>query len=145
MRAVGTQDEYAAVSYALLITITGLHPKFSGMDFDKIREICFSFPGTTEGLKWDHHMCYMVVEKIFCMTSISGDDQHVTIKVGAEDFEALTERDGIGQASHMARNQWVSIERYKHLKPKEWEHYLRQSYELIRAKLPKKVQNGLDA
>lgn len=102
-----------------------------------------SFPGATEGVKWENHICFMVAEKMFCICTIDEGAERVSLKTSDEDFETLTEREGIVPAPYMARNKWVGIERYKYLKPKEWEHYLKQSYELIRSKLPKKVQKDL--
>jgi predicted DNA-binding protein (MmcQ/YjbR family) len=114
------------------------------MDFDRIRELCLSFPGATEGVKWDHHICFMVAEKMFCITTIDDGAQDVSIKVSDDNFSRLTEHTGIIPAPYMARNKWVRVEKYKHLKPKEWESLLKESYELIRSKLPKKVQQGLE-
>jgi predicted DNA-binding protein (MmcQ/YjbR family) len=37
----------------------------------------------------------------------------------------------------------VSVTKRQALKPKEWEHYVRQSYELIKSKLPKKTQREI--
>ncbi|MES2704780.1 MAG: MmcQ/YjbR family DNA-binding protein [Bacteroidota bacterium] len=110
------------------------------MDLDKLRELCMSFPGATEGIKWEDHICFMVAEKMFCVT---GEQGGANLKVTPEEFEELTQRDGIVPAAYMARNMWVSIQKWNALKPKEWEHYVRQSYELIRSKLPKKVQHSL--
>jgi predicted DNA-binding protein (MmcQ/YjbR family) len=113
------------------------------MNSDKLREYCLSLPGTSEGIKWEH-VCYMVVEKLFVITSAE-DDSFVTFKVPEEDFDVLTERDGVIQAGHMAKRQWVAVTRRSALSRDEWKHYLLQSYNLIRAKLPKKVQKELDA
>jgi predicted DNA-binding protein (MmcQ/YjbR family) len=110
------------------------------MDLDKLRELCMSFPGATEGLKWEDHICFMVAEKMFCIT---GEWGCVSIKVTPEQFDELTERDGIVPTPYMARNKWVSIEQFNKLKQKEWEFYVKQSYDIIRSKLPKKVQNEL--
>lgn len=101
------------------------------------------FPGATEGIKWEDHLCFMVAEKMFLITGMA-DDSNVSIKVSDEDFETLTERNGIIPAPYMARNKWVAIQKRNALKPKEWEHYLRQSYELIKSKLPKKIQKEID-
>jgi len=110
------------------------------MNLDKLRELCLSMPGATEGIKWEDHICFMVAEKMFCIT---GEFGGASIKVTPEDFEELTERDGIVPQPYMARNMWVNVQEFHKLKPKEWEHYVRQSYELIRSKLPRKVQNSL--
>lgn len=112
------------------------------MNTDQMRAFCLSFPGVTEGIKWEDHLCLMVAEKMFLLTGMSDEDQ-VSIKVTDEDFEQLTERPGIIQAPYFARNKWVAITRRNALKRDEWEHYLRQSYELVKAKLPKKIRNEI--
>lgn len=114
------------------------------MNTEKLTKYCLSFPGAHDGIKWEDHLCFMVAEKMFCITGMT-DDSNVSIKVSDEDFEELCERNGIIQAPYMARNKWVAITKRSALKPKEWEHYLRQSYELIKSKLPKKTQAQIDS
>ena len=110
------------------------------MTLDKLRDLCLSFPGATEGLKWEDHICFMVGEKIFCMSTERGG---VSFKVSPEEFEEMTERNGIVPTPYMARNKWITIQHFNGLKPKEWEQFVTRSYEIIRSKLPKKVQDGL--
>ena len=113
------------------------------MDFDKLRDMCLSFPGATEGLKWEDHLCFMVGEKMFCITSVDAGWEGASLKVTPEDFDELTERPGIVPQAYMAHNKWVRVEKYKALKDAEWKHYVRQSYDIIRSKLPKKIQKEL--
>jgi predicted DNA-binding protein (MmcQ/YjbR family) len=101
-----------------------------------------NMPGVHEGIKWEDHLCFMVAEKMFVITGMN-DNSNVSIKVTDEDFAELTEREGIIPAPYMARNKWVSVEKRNALRPKEWEHYMRQSYELIKSKLPKKIRENL--
>ncbi len=110
------------------------------MNLDKLRALCMSMPGATEGLKWEDHICFMVGGKMFCVTAASGG---ANVKVLPEEFDTLCDRDGIVPAPYMAHNKWVYIERFNALKPKEWEHYVHQSYELVRSKLSKKAQAAL--
>jgi predicted DNA-binding protein (MmcQ/YjbR family) len=112
------------------------------MTVEKMREFCLSLPGTTEGIKWEDHLCFMVAEKMFCISGME-DSSGVSFKVTEEDFDLLTEREGIMQAGYMAKRQWVGVSKRSALKPKEWQHYLKQSYELVRSKLPKKVREEL--
>lgn len=112
------------------------------MNTDTLREFCLSLPATSEGIKWEH-LCFMVKEKLFVITSFE-DDSDVSFKVTEEDFDELTERDGIKQAYHMGKRQWVGITKRSALSRDEWRHYLRKSYDLIKAKLPKKVQREID-
>ena len=80
---------------------------------------------------------------MFCITTIDDGAQDVSLKVSDDNFDSLTDRDGIIPAPYMARNKWVRVERYKYLKDKEWKELLAESYELIKSKLPKKVQQSL--
>lgn len=113
------------------------------MTSEKLRAYCLSFPGATEGIKWEDHLCFMVAEKMFCITGMT-DESNVNFKVSDEEFEELCERNGIIPAPYMARNKWVSVQQRNKLKPKEWEYYLRKSYEIIKSKLPKKIQKEID-
>ena len=113
------------------------------MNSDRLRTYCLSLPGATEGIKWEEHIAYMVGEKIFCMTGFT-DDTHVTFKVDPDDFAELTERDGVEQAAHWAKGQWISIHRRNKLSPKEWEEYIQRSYKMVKAKLTKKMQKEID-
>ena len=110
------------------------------MNLDKLREMCLSFPGATEGIKWEDHICFMVAEKMFCITSEAGG---ASLKVTPDDFDELIERDGITPQAYMAHNKWVNISDFKKLKDKEWNQYVTGSYELITSKLTKKVLEGL--
>ncbi len=112
------------------------------MTIEKLTEYCLSFPGTHEGIKWEENLCFMVAEKIFCITGLT-DTSGVSFKVTEEDFDELCEREGIMQAPHFARRKWVSVTRRNALRPKEWEHYLAASYELVKSGLPKKIQTEL--
>jgi predicted DNA-binding protein (MmcQ/YjbR family) len=112
------------------------------MNTEKMRAFCLSLPGTTEGVKWEDHLCFMVAEKMYLITGME-DNSNVSIKVSDEDFEELTERDGIEQARYLAKRQWVSIQKRNALRQNEWKEYIRKSYELVKAKLPKKLQNSL--
>jgi len=113
------------------------------MDFDKLRDMCLSFPGATEGLKWEDHICFMVGEKMFCITSVDAGREGASFKVLPEDFDELTARPDITPQAYMAHNKWVRVEKYKALKETEWKYYVQQSYDIIRAKLSKKIQKEL--
>lgn len=109
------------------------------MDVDSIRSICKKLPGVTEGIKWGADLCFMVGEKMFCVTHVEGPFS-ASFKVQDEEFGEMTSRPGIIPAPYVARYKWVFVEDPKALKKNEWEHYVRQSYDLVRAGLPKKVR-----
>lgn len=108
------------------------------MDIETFREYCLSLPGTTEGMKWDH-LCFMIEEKIFVILAID-DGNRFSTKCTPEEFDELTARDGIKQAYHFAKRQWVQIENLEVLNDVELKKRVERSRELVLAKLPKKTQ-----
>lgn len=112
------------------------------MNIVELRATCLSFPGATEDIKWGNDLCFLVGEKMFCATS-ANVDQGASFKVTDEDFALLTTREGIIPAPYLARAKWVYVLDFSRISEAEWLHYLRQSYELVKSKLPKKIQNQL--
>ena len=108
------------------------------MDVETFREYCLSLPGTTEGMKWDH-LCFMIEDKIFVIIAIEEGNRFST-KCTPEEFDELTARDGIEQAYHMAKKQWVQIANLEVLNHMELKKRIITSRALVLAKLPKKVQ-----
>jgi predicted DNA-binding protein (MmcQ/YjbR family) len=103
---------------------------------------CMSLPGTKQDIKWGHDLCFCVAEKMYCVTAVEGQ-LAASFKVLPEEMQTLTEREGIIPAPYMARNNWVYVETSKALTPKEWKYYVKQSYELVVAKLPAKTRAKL--
>lgn len=108
------------------------------MDIESFRAYCLSLPGTTEGMKWDH-LCFMIEEKIFVILAID-DGNRFSTKCTPEEFDELTVRDGIKQAYHFAKRQWVQIENLDVLNDMALKQRVARSRELVLAKLPKKIQ-----
>lgn len=112
------------------------------MNIEQLREFALSLPQATEDVKWGNDLCFCIAEKMFCVTGLSGNFG-ASLKVKPEEFEELVARDGIIPAPYMARNKWVYIKDASVLTDEQWEYYVRQSYELVASKLPKKVQKEL--
>lgn len=111
------------------------------MDIESFRSFCLSLPGTTEGMKWGEHLCFMIHEKLFVITSL--DDGQITFKCDREEFDELVARDGIMQAAHMAKRQWVSLQNFDVLTDKELKERITTSRALVISKLPKKLQTAI--
>lgn len=114
------------------------------MTLDDIRQHCLSLAGATEDSPWEDHFAYKVGGKMFVITS-STNPVSMSIKVSEEDFTDLTEREGIIPAPYLAKHKWVRLENPTVVNARELKRLLTSSYQLIRAKLPKKVQRELDA
>lgn len=108
------------------------------MDIETFREFCLSLPGTTEGIKWEH-LCFMIEEKIFVIIALDEGNSFST-KCSAEEFVELTAREGIQQAFHMAKRQWIQIANLDVLNDLELKKRVETSRGLVLAKLTKKVQ-----
>ncbi len=63
--------------------------------------------------------------------------------VVARSFAELVEQEGVIPAPYLARAHWVALENEDALPPAEVKRRLREAYELIKAKLPKKVRGEL--
>lgn len=112
------------------------------MNKSDLESLCMSLPGTKQDIKWGHDLCFVVAEKMYCVTGVDGP-LTASFKVLPEEMETLTEREGIIPAPYMARNNWVFVETAKALSPKEWKHFVKQSYDLVVARLPAKTRAKL--
>lgn len=112
------------------------------MNVELLRSLCLSFPGATEEVKWGSDLCFLVGEKMFCVTS-ADVDQGASFKTSDEDYAELTAREGIIPAPYLGRAKWVYALDFSRLSEQEWTHYVRQSYELVKSRLPKKIKENL--
>ncbi len=108
------------------------------MDIEMLRDYCLSLTGTTEDLKWGEHLCFMIAEKIFVLSSL--DDGTACFKCDPEDFDALVALQGVQQAPHFAKRQWVMVMSLDVLPEREFKECIKKSRALVKQKLPKKLQ-----
>lgn len=113
------------------------------MNIEALQILCTSFPGVTEDIKWGNDLCFMIANKMFCVMALDSVPLSVSFKVTEAEFADLTARQGIKPAPYMARYNWVLVEDSSHLSPDEWKHFIAQSYQLIKGKLPAKTQASL--
>ncbi len=109
------------------------------MDIESFREYCLSLPGTTEDMKWGC-LCFLIEEKIFVLISLE-DNNRFSTKCSPEDFDELTAREGVQQAYHMAKRQWVQVENLDVLNISDLKKRVEDSRRLVLEKLPKKLQS----
>ena len=114
------------------------------MDIEEIQDFCHSLPGVTEDIKWESNLCFSVAGKMFLLISLDEIPQTASFKVPGEDFEEITCRDGFRTAPYFGRNNWVRLDDIGHPDRKQWESFLRTSYELVKAKLPLRVKRELE-
>ena len=113
------------------------------MTVDWVRKLCLSFPHAAEQVTWGSDLTFRVAGKIFAVTVLEVAPVWLSFKCSPENFAELTERSGIIPAPYLARAQWVALETKDALPLDELAHLLRESYDLVVAKLPKKLRENL--
>lgn len=109
------------------------------MDIEQLRTFCTALPAATEDVKWDNDLVFSVGGKMFCVASLEPPFK-CSFKVPDEEFEELSAREGFQPAPYMARAKWVQVTSPTRLHKREWEEYILRSYELVKARLTKKVR-----
>ena len=110
------------------------------MTIDDVRSMCRALPAVTEDIKWGHDLCFCVAERMFAVVNLEAPHS-IAFKCTPDAFGELIERPGIIPAPYMARNMWVQEQELGEvLDRQEIEALLKTSYELVVAKLPKRLQ-----
>jgi predicted DNA-binding protein (MmcQ/YjbR family) len=116
------------------------------MNIESVREFCLLLPYTTEAVKWGNDLTLCIGEKMFAVLNLAeGQQSAISFKCTPEKFAELIEKEGIIPAHYVARYHWVTLERFDALEEKELKDLIRNSYEMVYAKLPQKVKNQLNS
>src|SRR5436190_24391493 len=111
------------------------------MDIESVREYCLSFPHATENVQWGNDLVFKIAGKMFAVTVLEGAAKYcLSFKCTPEKFLELTEQEGIDPAPYSARYHWVALQSFDVLSDKELKALLRNSYDLVFDKLPKKTK-----
>jgi predicted DNA-binding protein (MmcQ/YjbR family) len=113
------------------------------MDIEWVRELCLSFPAVSEEEVWTDDLTFKVAGKMFAHTVLIPASVWLSFKATPEKFAELTERAGIIPAPYLARAKWVALETKEALSPEELAPLLRESYDMVVAKLPKKIRDSV--
>jgi predicted DNA-binding protein (MmcQ/YjbR family) len=112
------------------------------MRLDRLKAFALALPLTTVVNQWGG-LVFKVAGKVFLIIPLDGGVMNgLTVKCTPEEFDGLTQLDGVGQAPYCAKRLWVRIEEEALPEP-ELLRRIRRSYDLVAAKLPKKVQATL--
>jgi len=115
------------------------------MNVDWLREVCLSFPGVTEQIQWGNDLLFKVGGKMFAVTPLEPAPVCLSFKASPENFAELTERLNIIPAPYLARAQWVALQTRDALPADELARLLRDSYDMVFAKLPKKTREAVSS
>lgn len=109
-----------------------------------LRQFALLLPHTTWVKQWGECLVFKVAGKMFLLISLDGETiDGVVFKCTPDEFDELTDIDGITQAPYCAKRLWVRVSDLSALPGGELERRIRRSYDLVVAKLPKKTQATL--
>jgi predicted DNA-binding protein (MmcQ/YjbR family) len=106
------------------------------MNVDTIREFCLGFSQAKENLQWGDDLCFKVGGKIFAIVGL--DNPRLCFKCTPQVFADLIEREDVRPAPYVGRYKWVMLDRLDAVPWDELRELIRQSYEMVAAKAPKK-------
>jgi len=114
------------------------------IDIDWLRKTCLAFPQATEQIQWGYDLVFKVRGKMFAIAPLEPAPVCLTFKSSHEAFAELTERANIIPAPYLARAKWVALQTSDAVPRGELAELLRESYDLVVAKLPRKEQSRLN-
>ncbi len=114
------------------------------MDIEQVRTHCLSFPHVTEKVQWGYDLVFKIGGKMFAVVVLEAAPHCMSFKCTPEKFVELIEQDGIEPAPYVARYHWVALQRFNALSEKELKALLRNAYDLVLAKLPKRTRAELE-
>jgi predicted DNA-binding protein (MmcQ/YjbR family) len=114
------------------------------MNIEEFREYCLHFPAVTEEAPFGpDNLVYKVKGKMFALCGID-DFGSVNLKVDPEHGDLLKEQyPQITGAYHMNKKHWISVE-LEGLSHSFIRELIRNSYELVRKGLTKKLQKEIE-
>src|SRR5262245_66622822 len=113
------------------------------MDLEQIRKYCLSMPHATERVQWGNDLLFCIGSKMFAVAGLGPNDTKLSFKCTPEKFADLVEQEGIIPAPYVARYHWVALEDLNALPQRELKELLKNAYQLVHDKLPKKTRDKL--
>jgi predicted DNA-binding protein (MmcQ/YjbR family) len=109
---------------------------------DWLRTYCLSFPHATESLQWEA-LVFKVAGKIFAVAALEPERHVLSIKCAEEKFAEMVECPGVVPAPYLARAKWIALESEDALPHQQLRALIRESYDLVIAKMPRKSREAL--
>jgi len=113
------------------------------MTVEDIQGICKALPAVTEDIKWGNDLVFSVGGKMFCVAGLNQSPTTASFKVTDEQFDEMCDRPGFKPAPYVAKYKWVWLDDISKMNKTEWKKYIKQSYELVKEKLPAKIKKQL--
>jgi predicted DNA-binding protein (MmcQ/YjbR family) len=107
------------------------------MNLESLRQHSLSFPDATENVQWGADLVFKIGGKMFTVACLTPGEAKVSFKCTAEEFAELVEQEDIKPADYVARYHWVTLAQWDALPDREIRRLVQQSYDMVKAKLPK--------
>lgn len=116
------------------------------MNIEDLREYCLAKKGTTESFPFDEDtLVFKVVDKMFCLTSLSEPDS-INLKCDPEKAIALREEyPGVLPGYHMNKKRWNTVMLNEGISYQLIREWIDHSYEEVVKKLSKKEKIKLES
>ena len=118
------------------------------MTLEDYDAFCASLPHTTHVVQWGDASVWKIGGKVFAIGGWSNAAEFgVSFKCSQASFAILSELPGVRPAPYLASRglSWVQRTDARSLSEDDLKTYVRQSYALVVAGLPKKAQQALEA
>lgn len=114
------------------------------MDIEQYREYCIAKPGVTEEFPFDENtLVFKVMGKMFALCDVQAFES-INLKCEPEKAVELREQyDGVTAGYHMSKKHWNTVVMDGSINDKLIRGWIDDSYNLVVAGLPKKVQAEL--
>ena len=109
---------------------------------DPLVTLCRALPGVTEDVKWQDRLVFLVGGKMFIMFKLPDGDSF-DFKADPVTFSLLSAQPAFTPAPYLARADWLRLHDRTALDHTSCVQLLRDAYQIVRSKLPKKVQQQI--
>ncbi|MRI62566.1 MmcQ/YjbR family DNA-binding protein [Ornithobacterium rhinotracheale] len=114
------------------------------MHIEQVRECCLNLPFAEESMPFGEDVLVFKIEgKMFALLFLIPDKRWVNLKAEPSEVLRLKEEcPAVMPAYHMNKKHWVSV-KFEEASPQDLADWVRQSYDLVKAKLPLKIRKNL--
>lgn len=114
------------------------------MNVEELRDFCLTLKGVEEKMPFDDKtLVFSVKGKMFCATDVTTFEL-INVKCNPEKAILLREQyDAVIPGYYMNKKHWNSVKTNGEISNRLLEEWIRNSYDLVVAVLPKKIQKEL--
>ena len=115
------------------------------MNIEELRNFCLSLKGAEESMPFDDKtLVFSVKGKMFCATDIN-TYEFVNLKCDPDKAIQLREQyNEVIEGYYMNKKHWNSVKTKGEIPDKQFQEWIKDSYDLVVLALPKKIQKELN-